>query len=136
MIVLDVNAALAMMRETDEGVALKALLLENETVAAPNIFFSELGNSLWKYVRAGQLERTDLRGVLSSGIGLVDEFCADESLLVEALSEAICLNHPVCDMLYLVLARRKDATLFTLDKRLQKLCLEKGVNCVALGDGV
>lgn len=33
-------------------------------------------------------------------------------------------------MLYLVLARRNDATLMTGDKRLQTLCLDSGVSCV------
>ena len=33
-------------------------------------------------------------------------------------------------MLYFVLARRNAATLFTLDRKLQQLCLDNGVNCV------
>ena len=34
------------------------------------------------------------------------------------------------DRLYFVLARRNAATLFTLDRKLQQLCLDNGVNCV------
>ena len=40
------------------------------------------------------------------------------------------LRHPVYDMLYFVLARRNAATLFTLDRKLQQLCLDNGVDCV------
>ena len=47
-----------------------------------------------------------------------------------AFSEAVRLNHPVYDMLYFVLARRNAATLFTLDRKLQQLCLDNGVDCV------
>ena len=36
----------------------------------------------------------------------------------------------VYDMLYFVLARRNAATLFTLDRKLQQLCLDNGVDCV------
>ena len=53
-------------------------------------------------------------------------------MLREALIEAIRLDHPVYDLLYLVLARREGATLFTLDQKLQNLCLDNGVNCVFL----
>lgn len=50
----------------------------------------------------------------------------------EALTEAVRLRRPVYDMVYFVLARRLGATLFTLDKRLQALCIDNGVNCVRL----
>ena len=63
---------------------------------------------------------------------MVDEFCGTKDLLREALIEAIRLDHPVYDLLYLVLARREGATLFTLDQKLQNLCLDNGVNCVFL----
>ena len=70
------------------------------------------------------------RRAISRPNNLVSEFCEDDELVVEALSEAVRLNHPVYDLMYLVLARRHAATLFTLDRKLQQLCLDNGVNCV------
>ena len=67
-------------------------------------------------------------------LSLVDEFVPDTDLWEEALSESLRLRHSPYDLLYLVLARRNAATLLTLDHKLQKLCLDNGVNCVALDD--
>ena len=54
----------------------------------------------------------------------------DKTQCCEATKEAMRLRHPVYDMLYFVLARRNAATLFTLDRKLQQLCLDNGVDCV------
>lgn len=63
-------------------------------------------------------------------VELVDEFFPDEEMMAEALDEAIKFGHAVCDMLYLVLARRTGATLFTLDQRLAAVCREARVSCI------
>ena len=39
-------------------------------------------------------------------------------------------KHKASDLYYFVLARRLGATLFTLDKKLQALCAQNGVNCL------
>ena len=52
MIVLDCSAAVAIVRETLEGNALRALMLENETTLTSEMFVAEVRNSFWKYVRA------------------------------------------------------------------------------------
>lgn len=108
------------------------LVSDGEEIVAPNLFYAELGNSLFKYVRAGEIEGTQVNAAIKAAESLVDEFQSEEDFLAEALAEAVRLNHPVYDMLYFVLARREAATLFTLDQKLQNLCLDNGVNCVYL----
>ncbi len=46
---------------------------------------------------------------------------------IRNLIEAVLLTLP---MLYLCLARRCRATVFTLDRKLQEACLEAGVDCI------
>lgn len=130
MIVLDVNAAVAIAKGTEEGMALRGLMLDGEKVAAPHLFITELGNVVWKYVMAGELTEEGAYCLLERSLGLVDCFVSAEELLVEAIHEAIRHERPVCDMLYLVLARRNSATLATLDKCLCQVCAASGVNCV------
>ncbi|BAK43851.1 type II toxin-antitoxin system VapC family toxin [Eggerthella sp. YY7918] len=132
MIVLDANAAIAMMRKTEEGEALLALMLEGESVIAPTLLHFELANALAKYVRRGELSSDELPVALQTSVQFVDTFYPGKELTLEATSEAVRLNHPVYDLFYLVLARRTGSTLFTLNKRLQNLCLDNGVNCVFL----
>ena len=74
--------------------------------------------------------KDDAGRLLSAGMSLVDEFYPLAELQVEALNEAIRLGHSTYDMFYFVLARRTGATLFTLDRKLAKLCELHGVNCV------
>ena len=50
--------------------------------------------------------------------------------LRKSFAEAARQGHPVYDLLYVTLARRNVATLFTADRKLAVLCERMGVNCV------
>lgn len=90
----------------------------------------EIGNAAWKWARIGDLSAEDSSSPFQNALDMVDGFASTEPLPGEAIHEAIRCEHSVYDMLYLVLARRNGATLFTLDKRLCRLCRANGVNCV------
>ena len=131
MIVLDCSAAVDMVRETEAGRALRQLMLEGEEVISSQLFLIEVSNAFWKYHKAGLLDEKTVCANIEKAIALVDEFCdLDKTQCCEATKEAMRLRHPVYDMLYFVLARRNAATLFTLDRKLQQLCLDNGVDCV------
>lgn len=130
MIVLDSCAALEIARETDMGMGFKALMLAGESVIAPNLMHYEVSNAVLKYVRTG--ERTVEEGAIlgHDACDIVDEYVGCEDMWDEVLSESARLGHPTYDIFYLVLARRTAGTLFTADKKLQKLCMQTGVECV------
>lgn len=130
MIVLDVNAAVAIAHETEDGLALQKLMLRGEEIIAPNLFIIELGNVAWKLVSAKIITEKEAFTLINCASALVDRYIEVEDLLVESVHEAIRNNHPIYDLLYLVTARRNGATLFTLDKKLRKLCIANGVNCI------
>lgn len=130
MIVLDCNAALAMAAKNDEGKAFSMLALEGERIIAPDIIYSEVAHALVKHVRGGYESLDDAVLLGSGALGLVDEIVPGRDLWLEATAESVRLGHSSCDMMYFVLARRNAATLFTLDRKLQQLCLDNGVNCV------
>ncbi len=130
MIVLDSCAAVEMVRETPDGLALMDLMLEGEKAISPDLFPVEVCNVFWKYRRASMLSDREMVDCIARATGLVDELCDSVDILREATAEAVRLDHPVYDLLYFVLARRNDATLFTLDRKLQRLCLDNGVKCV------
>ena len=132
MIVLDANAAVAMALGSDLGEALTTQLLAGETVLAPTLLYSEVAYTLAKYVRAGVLSKEEAAERGRDAVGLVDEFCDDGQLWMEAMGESLRLGHSSYDLFYLVLARRTGATLFTLDKKLQELALDAGINSIWL----
>lgn len=132
MVVIDVNAAVAIAQGTEEGRALRFLLNEPERIVAPRLFLEEMGNVVWRYVAVGGLSEEDALRLFWRSAELVDCYADTEPLLTEAIHEAIRHNHPVYDMIYFVLARRNAATLFTLDKKLRAICEANGVNCIGM----
>lgn len=130
MIVLDCNAAIAIFNGSDEGKALRLLMHDGEKAIAPDIFKVEAANVLRKYSQAGGIDPRSEKESLVDMIDMIDDFHSIDSLIFEAYRESIRLKHPIYDMLYFVLARRTMSTVFTLDKRLQRICLENDVQCV------
>lgn len=133
MIVLDCDAAIAIARDTSEGKGLLDLMLEGERAIAPRLFVNELAHALGKYVRGGYFETEEALDIGHDAYALIDEFVDGDDFWEEAFTESIRFRHSSYDMFYLVLARRTASTLFTLDKRLQKLCLDNGVQSIYFG---
>ena len=130
MIVLDCGAAFAIAQDTQDGRALAALVCKGERVVAPALFQAEAANVAFRLAhqlgRPESLVMEELRDALS----LVDEFVDERDMVVEVASEATRLGHSAYDLFYLVLARRRGATLLTLDRKLMRLCAANGVGCV------
>jgi predicted nucleic acid-binding protein len=61
---------------------------------------------------------------------LVDEFVPIKENRLEALNEAIRLNYPAYDMLYLTIARNMGAKLVTLDHGLNVIAKKEGIDIV------
>ena len=123
-IVLDASAAANIILRTDLAPALIEKLGQGRLVIAPSLFHSEIANTLWKYVRCGDLSKDTALARYAEAVGLVDAFEADEAIATEALSAAIRYNYPVYDLLYVILARRHGCRVLTVDKRLITLAGE------------
>ena len=123
-VVLDASTAMDLVMRSDRAQAIIAQLEQSSLVLAPTLFHSEIGNTLWKYVRAGALDRDTALERYEEAVGLVDSFEADAQLATEALSAAVRHDHPVYDLLYVVLARRYGCKVLTEDKKLVALIRE------------
>ena len=132
MIVLDASAATAIVHSTADADFFRQKAGQEEAVA-PTLFHAEVDSIQWEYVRAGLVEFKTAAMRAFTAAELVDRFCDDRELYVEALGESVRLDHSAYDMFYFVLARRYDATLLTMDKALARLCLNEGVACACPG---
>ena len=132
MIVLDASAACDMARKTEEGMAFRALMLSDEKVISCDLFRAEVVSVFRKLCRQELVRAEKAQSFLMETVALVDEYYPIEEFQEEVLAESIRLNHSSYDMFYFVLARRFAATLFTLDRKLIKLCEDQGVQCVAI----
>lgn len=64
MIVLDVNAAIAIAKGTEEGRVLRELMMEGEEVVAPHFFLTELGKRRLADRACGRIGRRGLPGAV------------------------------------------------------------------------
>ena len=126
-VVLDASAAIQLVLNGPHAATMRAAVEFEPVILAPDLCAAEVANALLKYVRAGQLDTTAATAGAANAIALISHFVPGDELVVEALHEAVRLDHPVHDLLYLVTARREAATLVTCDERLRDLCLTAGV---------
>lgn len=132
MVVLDVCAAIQMAAGTKEGLALRSLLLEGEEVIVPVHFNVELLNALCKMVR-GKLISEEVANVYYDAIErIINRHIDTVGFEAEIINQSCKLKHPAYDIFYFLLARRNAATLITVDKKLQRLCLENHVDCILM----
>lgn len=124
-VVLDASAAIHLVLLSPYAKAVSGVLEDAVVSMTPDLFFSEVANGLWKYVRHGLLDQETAVARLEEAMELADSIIPSRILVSEALSAASQQSHPVYDMVYAVLARRHGATVLTMDerlfKRLQKL---------------
>ena len=130
MIVLDCSAAVEIVRETEAGKALQALMLSGEKTVASDLYLIELASAFRKYVKAELLSEKEALLYIEEAAKLVDDLVPLEENYQESFHESLRLDHSPYDMLYLTLARRNAATLFTFDSRLREICEKQGVECV------
>lgn len=120
-IVIDASAAVAVVLDMPGSEILFATLEEAELVLAPDLFVAEVCNAIWKYRKADLLPMTRCEKALEHALQLPDTFESSMELHREAFALAVRHIHPVYDALYLVLARRNNAAIVTLDHRLAEL---------------
>ncbi len=119
--VLDASAAVAIAMNLPESVKFQPNIDASDIVIAPDLFVAEVSNTIWKYVKAGVMDSEQGDCVLERAMGLVDSFEPGLALYREAYALSVDQLHPVYDALYLVLARRHNGILATLDRRMADL---------------
>ena len=136
----DLQEALTILKFTPgKGAELVEKVVQSAAANAENnfqmnpdeLYVAEVAHALSKHVRGNLLPASEASMRLVRANSLVDELVSISGLVNEVFSESLRLGHSSYDVFYFVLARRNAATLCTLDRRLQQLCLENGVNCVS-----
>jgi predicted nucleic acid-binding protein len=128
--ILDASAAVAIAMNLPESIKFQPNIDTSDMVIAPDLFVAEVSNAIWKYVRAGILDSDQGSNALERAVTLVDTFEPGQMLYKEAFALSVDHMHPVYDALYLVLARRHNGVLATLDKRLAELASKLHIRLV------
>lgn len=116
-LVVDASVAVKWLVEEEHSGAAARLLEGSDELFAPRLMASEVGNTLWRKVRLGQIERSRA-GALAAAIPEVPvRWTEDESVCADAVRLSLALDRPVYDCVYLALAHQLGATLVTADTR-------------------
>jgi predicted nucleic acid-binding protein len=130
IIVLDSNAAIAVVLKQGKGIYFQGLIEKSERVITSEFFRIEVSNVIRKYYKGNYIKRDECNKILELSEGLVDEFVPIAENNLESLNEAIRLDYSAYDMLYLTLARRTGAVLLTLDHPLLVMAKREGIEIV------
>jgi len=118
IIILDASAAIKIVLQRKNSKTFENYLTESDWIMAPGLFIAEVSNVFWKYYKFGNLPLEQCEKAIEYAVDLPDEYCDDRALYREAFSLGCKVGKPVYDMFYLVLARRNNGYLLTLDKSL------------------
>ena len=126
--VLDASAALEIAFQGPKAEHYKQLLLEADSVLAPDLYQAEITNCVWKYLKAGYVDEENAKTTVTMLFKLVDSYANAVEDSMEVLHEAARLNISAYDMFYFVLARHNAATLITCDQKLKNLAIDNGIS--------
>ena len=130
MVVLDACAAVEIVQGTPEGQYLRSEVEFSDEVIVPSSFYVEVMNALYKNIRGNKMSYDEAVNYFWEICNFVTASVEMKDAYEEVLREAAIQQHPAYDICYFVLARRHNAVLLTVDKRLANLCADNRVSCV------
>lgn len=130
IIVIDASAGIEIGLSRIRADSFNRILSNSQKVISSDLYRAEVANVLWKYYKAGYLDREKCNNLLTLIQDLVDEYYPIDFNNNESLIESIRLNHSTYDMLYFTLARRTGANLMTLDTKLIELSNSEGLSVI------
>ena len=125
--VIDVSGAMEILLHKEKLEKFHKVLQDAVLIITPDLYVSELVNTLWKYNKAKTLSKDECSLYMRQGLGMINNFVNAKEIWEEAFSEAINNNHSVYDMFYMVAARRHAGTLITNDSTLAAICKKNHV---------
>ena len=125
--IIDTSGALEILLQKDKANKFSTILQESSLVLAPDLFISELANTLWKYHRANIFAKDECVQFIKDGLNCVDKFIDSKELWLEAFAEGVNNNHSVYDMFFMVAARRNASIIITADSILAAICKKNNI---------
>jgi predicted nucleic acid-binding protein len=125
--VIDACGAAEILLDKEKADKFYKAMQEATLVAAPDLYVSELTNTLWKYYAAKMRTKNECIELIQDGIDFIDSFIDTKEIWEEAFSEGINNGHSIYDMFYMVTARRHGGILITSDSSLAAICKKNHV---------
>jgi predicted nucleic acid-binding protein len=120
MLVIDASALAALLMPEDGSEEVEKAVKEAERVSTLDLAAYEVGSAVWRRVRRGELSMEEGNVVVSTLLSLLETFevFSYKEVAADAFKLAVDAGIMVYDAAYVVLAKRLDARLLTLDGEL------------------
>ena len=118
IVVLDTSAAVELILNRPQKDIVESCLLKADLVTSPVLYISEIANVFWKYHQFESLKKEICEELIEKSIQLIDHYEPCSTLYLEAFHLSCETRQPLYDSLFIVLARRNNGMLVSLDKRL------------------
>ena len=130
IIVLDTSAAVEMVLQRDHAIAFGENVAQADWIISPTLFISEVTNVFWKYYVFKDMPLKLCEQAIDSAVSLPDEFFNEKDLYKEAFALGCLSQKPIYDMLFLVLARRSNGYLMTMDISLKEVAKKNSIRLI------
>ena len=120
MLVIDASALAALLMPEGGSEEVEKAVKEAERVSTLDLAAYEVGSAVWRRVRRGELSMEEGNVVVSTLLSLLETFevFSYREVAADAFRLAVDAGITVYDAAYVVLAKRLDARLLTLDGEL------------------
>jgi predicted nucleic acid-binding protein len=120
MLVIDASALAALLMPESGGEEVEKAVKEAERVSTLDLAAYEVENAVWRRVRRGELSMEEGNVVVSTLLSLLETFevFSYREVAADAFKLAVDTGITVYDAAYVVLAKRLNARLLTLDGEL------------------
>ena len=110
-----------------------ALARSNNHFIAPRMIMTEVANALARKAIQGAMSSQDAKQQFAKLPYFFDEIASVDDVVANALHNACQFRHPVYDMVYVEVARRRGIQLITADQRLSsKLANSDLASCILM----
>ena len=130
IIVLDTSAAVEMVLQRDHAIAFGENVAQADWIISPTLFISEVTNVFWKYYLFKDMPLELCEQAIDSAVSLPDEFFNEKDLYKEAFALGCLSQKPIYDMFFLVLARRSNGYLMTMDISLKEVAKKNSIRLI------
>ncbi|MFC1616697.1 type II toxin-antitoxin system VapC family toxin [Candidatus Margulisiibacteriota bacterium] len=119
-IVIDASAIANFALKKNKAASIDNYLSKADFIIAPSLLISEITNVFWKYHTFQNVPINLCESLIDKSINSIDKYYNEKDYFQEAFSFSCLTKHSVYDAMYLILARRENANILTLDKKMQK----------------
>ncbi|MHC4870652.1 MAG: type II toxin-antitoxin system VapC family toxin [Planctomycetota bacterium] len=130
IITIDASAAVEIVLGRKKADSFAEEITQAELVITPSLYTAEVTNVFWKYYQHSDMPVNECERGLAAALKIPDKIVDIEDMAAETLNTAFITGMTVYDMFYMVLARRYNAHLMTLDKKLAKASVKQGISII------